>query len=62
MCSELFDCYYSFILPLQRKACRGIIIFYKSDADLPGIKDYSVKNRTYRYFNGEVLYPFWLWP
>lgn len=34
------------------------ITFYRSDSDLPAIEDYSMKNRTYRYFNGEVLYPF----
>ncbi len=31
---------------------------YKSDADLPDFEDYSMANRTYRYFNGEVRYPF----
>lgn len=34
------------------------ITFYRSDSDLPAIEDYSMKNRTYRYFNGDVLYPF----
>lgn len=34
------------------------ITFYKSDADLPDFNDYSMKNRTYRYFTGDVLYPF----
>ena len=34
------------------------VTFYKSDADLPDFKDYSMKNRTYRYFTGDVLYPF----
>lgn len=34
------------------------ITFYRSDSDLPTIEDYSMKNRTYRYFNGDVLYPF----
>jgi len=34
------------------------ITFYKSTADLPNFDDYSMRNRTYRYFNGEVLYPF----
>lgn len=31
---------------------------YKSDADLPPFEDYSMANRTYRYFKGEPLYPF----
>ncbi len=34
------------------------VTFYKSDSDLPGFSDYSMKGRTYRYFNGEALYPF----
>ncbi|MFR9602830.1 MAG: glycoside hydrolase family 3 C-terminal domain-containing protein [Rikenellaceae bacterium] len=31
---------------------------YKSDADLPDFEDYSMANRTYRYFKGDVRYPF----
>lgn len=31
---------------------------YKSDEDLPDFTDYSMQNRTYRYFKGDVLYPF----
>ena len=34
------------------------VTFYKSTADLPDFDDYSMRNRTYRYFNGELLYPF----
>jgi beta-glucosidase len=34
------------------------VTFYKSDSDLPPFEDYSMKNRTYRYFQGEALYPF----
>lgn len=34
------------------------VTFYKSDADLPHFEDYSMKNRTYRYFKGTPLYPF----
>lgn len=34
------------------------VTFYKSDKDLPDFSDYSMKGRTYRYFNGEALYPF----
>ena len=34
------------------------ITFYKSDADLPDFLDYTMKNRTYRYFKGEALFPF----
>ncbi|HAY71496.1 MAG TPA: glycosyl hydrolase [Saprospirales bacterium] len=34
------------------------LTFYKSDKDLPDFKDYSMSNRTYRYFKGVPLYPF----
>jgi beta-glucosidase len=34
------------------------LTFYKSVADLPPFDDYSMKGRTYRYFEGEPLYPF----
>jgi beta-glucosidase len=34
------------------------VTFYRSTTDLPAFTDYSMKNRTYRYFKGEVLYPF----
>jgi beta-glucosidase len=34
------------------------VTFYKSVNDLPPFEDYHMKGRTYRYFSGEVLYPF----
>ena len=34
------------------------VTFYASDADLPDFKDYSMKNRTYRFFEGKPVYPF----
>lgn len=34
------------------------VTFYKSDTDLPSFDDYSMQNRTYRYFKGVPLYPF----
>ncbi len=34
------------------------VTFYKSDSDLPPFDDYSMQNRTYRYFKGVPLYPF----
>lgn len=34
------------------------VTFYKSDNDLPDFNDYSMKNRTYRYFTGKPLYEF----
>jgi beta-glucosidase len=34
------------------------VTFYQSDADLPPFDDYRMQGRTYRYFNGQVSYPF----
>lgn len=34
------------------------ITFYRSTDDLPDFLDYRMTGRTYRYFKGEVLYPF----
>ncbi|MDR1693076.1 MAG: glycoside hydrolase family 3 C-terminal domain-containing protein [Oscillospiraceae bacterium] len=34
------------------------LTFYQSDGDLPDFRDYSMENRTYRYFKGSALYPF----
>ncbi|MCB2221003.1 MAG: glycoside hydrolase family 3 C-terminal domain-containing protein [Bacteroidetes bacterium] len=34
------------------------VTFYKSVKDLPDFENYSMDGRTYRYFDGEPLYPF----
>jgi len=34
------------------------VTFYKDIKGLPPYEDYSMENRTYRYFKGDVLYPF----
>lgn len=34
------------------------VTFYHSDKDLPGFRDYSMDNRTYRFYRGAPLYPF----
>ena len=34
------------------------VTFYRDTEELPDFEDYSMKGRTYRYFEGEVLYPF----
>ena len=34
------------------------VTFYRSTADLPDFMDYSMKNRTYRYFTGVPQYAF----
>ncbi|GGY86601.1 glucan 1,4-alpha-glucosidase [Cellvibrio zantedeschiae] len=42
----------------ENPAGRLPITFYKGDEKLPAFDDYSMHNRTYRYFTGEALYPF----
>src|SRR5699024_5602772 len=34
------------------------VTFYNEIEDLPPFTDYAMAGRTYRYFTGEVLYPF----
>ena len=34
------------------------VTFYRSTTDLPSFSDYSMSNRTYRYFKGQPLFPF----
>jgi beta-glucosidase len=34
------------------------LTFYRDVNDLPAFEDYSMNERTYRYFTGDVLYPF----
>lgn len=34
------------------------VTFYKSVDDLPPFEDYSMENRTYKFFAGPVVYPF----
>ena len=34
------------------------VTFYRNTADLPAYKDYGMKGRTYRYYDGPVQYPF----
>jgi beta-glucosidase len=34
------------------------VTFYKSTDDLPPFDDYSMQGRTYRFFQGKVLFPF----
>jgi beta-glucosidase len=34
------------------------VTFYRSERQLPPFSDYRMKGRTYRYFQGEPLYPF----
>ncbi|HZL43790.1 MAG TPA: glycoside hydrolase family 3 C-terminal domain-containing protein, partial [Verrucomicrobiae bacterium] len=34
------------------------VTFYRSTEDLPSFENYSMSNRTYRYFNGQPVYAF----
>lgn len=34
------------------------VTFYRTTDELPDFRDYSMKNRTYRYMHNEALYPF----
>ncbi len=34
------------------------VTYYKSVDDLPDFNEYAMKDRTYRYFQGDALYPF----
>ena len=43
---------------VNNPAGRLPVTFYKSVNDLPPFEDYSMKGRTYRYFEGQPLYPF----
>jgi beta-glucosidase len=43
---------------LNNPAGRLPVTFYKSVNDLPPFDDYAMKGRTYRYFEGQPLYPF----
>ncbi len=43
---------------LNNPAGRLPVTFYRSADQLPAFEDYSMKGRTYRYFEGQPLYPF----
>jgi beta-glucosidase len=43
---------------LNNPAGRLPVTFYSGIEQLPLFEDYSMKNRTYRYFSGDPLYPF----
>jgi beta-glucosidase len=43
---------------INNPAGRLPVTFYKGVEQLPPFEDYSMANRTYRYFDGQPLYPF----
>ena len=46
------------LLGRYNPAGRLPVTFYASTAELPDFQDYSMANRTYRYYTGKALYPF----
>ena len=46
------------IFGLTNPGGRLPVTFYKSHSYLPPFEDYNMQGRTYRYFEGEALYPF----
>jgi beta-glucosidase len=57
-CGQRGDAVADVIFGKYNPAGRLPVTFYKSNADLPELIDYSMVNRTYRYFTKPVLYPF----
>ena len=52
--SVLADVLYGKVVPSGKLP----VTFYKNVDHLPDFEDYNMKGRTYRYFQGEPLYPF----
>jgi beta-glucosidase len=46
------------LVGVNNPAGRLPVTFYTGIDQLPAFEDYAMKNRTYRYFNGQPLYPF----
>ncbi|MBN1811743.1 MAG: glycoside hydrolase family 3 C-terminal domain-containing protein [Anaerolineae bacterium] len=46
------------LLGMTNPGGRLPVTFYRAVSDLPAFDDYSMRNRTYRYFTGQPLYPF----
>ena len=67
-CNAILQCFYpgaeggdalaDILFGKVSPSARLPITFYKSTEDLPPFEDYSMKNRTYKFFEGEVSYPF----
>ena len=67
-CDAVLQCFYpgaeggnalaDILLGKYSPSARLPVTFYKSTDDLPPFRDYSMENRTYKFFKGEPLYPF----
>jgi beta-glucosidase len=68
LCSAVVQCFYpgaegghalcDMLLGKISPSGRLPVTFYRSTEDLPPMDDYSMENRTYKFFRGEPLYPF----
>ena len=67
-CNAILQCFYpgaeggdalaDILFGKVSPSARLPITFYRSTDDLPPIEDYSMENRTYKFFDGEVTYSF----
>lgn len=67
-CNAILQCFYpgaeggdalaDIIFGKVSPSARLPVTFYRSTDDLPPFEDYSMENRTYKFFKGEVTYPF----
>lgn len=67
-CDAVIQCFYpgaqggnalaDVILGKVSPSGRLPVTFYRSCDDLPPFRDYSMENRTYKFFEGDPLYPF----
>jgi len=68
VCAAVVQCFYpgaegghalaDILFGLESPSGRLPVTFYASTDDLPPFRDYTMKNRTYRYFQGRPVYPF----
>lgn len=67
-CNAVIQCFYpgaeggnafaDILFGKESPSGRLPVTFYKSTDDLPPFEDYSMENRTYKFFKGDVVYPF----
>ncbi|MBE6546169.1 MAG: glycoside hydrolase family 3 protein [Ruminococcaceae bacterium] len=67
-CNAILQCFYpgaeggnalaDILFGKVSPSARLPVTFYKTTEDLPPFEDYSMENRTYKFFKGEVTFPF----
>ncbi len=67
-CNAVLQCFYpgslggralaDIIFGVRSPSGRLPVTFYASDSDLPDFRDYSMENRTYKFFKGKPVYSF----